>query len=83
MKEIRNRKITLIAVGVTDKVDEALLKKIVTAEDYYFPVTHFNQLAHSLDQVISQACVTIKPPEPTLPDPAGKYVRCENTYMCT
>ena len=72
MDAVKAKRIQILAVGVTDKVDEVLLKSLVTSDDYYFSVKEFGALGQILDRVISQACVTIEPPKPTLPDPAGK-----------
>ena len=71
MARIKDQGIVVLAVGVTDQVDESLLKRLVTSDDYYFKVGNFGSLGQILDKVISQACVTIVPPKPTLPAPAG------------
>lgn len=61
----KNDSIWLIAVGVTDGVDDERLREIVSSPYDYYPLYDFDTLTSIVDDLKSQICPTGPPPVPS------------------
>ena len=56
----------LIAVGVTNSVDNVLLRTLAS-DDNYFHVNDFMALDSIIDRILKEACVGVATPLPDIP----------------
>ena len=64
--ECKNDGITLMAIGVSDQVNEPRLRQIVSppANTHYYPVDDFRALMSIVNELIPAVCVTTPVPQP-------------------
>ncbi len=58
VQRVKNRDILILGVGVTNRIDVATMRAMVTAppDQYYFFVEEFNELVNEIDNILSRSC---------------------------